>query len=147
MQWQHIKCGWDTPATGSGILKSGQILAHRATISSSMAKEMTLQDSGYRICPACHPQGLCEVVAYQRLGVVVALGFSIPKFPNIHACRATTRSWTVKGMTRGHSAHQVGLVRDPLGLSNCSGGLYQRSEIPLRRSEIPEYLWPQGHNQ
>ena len=134
----------NTLATGLG---SGHIPARRASTSSSMAIGMTLQDSGCRVFPVRHPQGLSDCGSISNVGwgrwLVVIQNSEISE----HSYLQGHSSRTAKGMTGGDSAHQLGPICDPLGHSNCSGGLYQRSGIPLPHSEISKYSWLQRDNQ
>jgi len=74
-----------------------------------------------------------------QVGNAPAVGFRIPKFWHIHACRATTSRRIVKGMVRGHSARRTGLVRYLQGLSNHSGGISKGAKSAAAGFRIPKF--------
>ena len=98
-----------------------------------MPKRISRGDSAHRIGPVRYPLALidCSVSILMVVNIPGA-GFSIPKIGNAFACGAPTRSAMAKRMSRGDSAHRVGLVLYPQGLSDCSGA-YQMGRTTLLR--------------
>ena len=120
-----------------------------------MAKWMAPGDSARREGLVRGPQSLLAVAGHTKGGVTPpAVGFSIPKFRDVPACRATTRSCMTKWMERGDSARREGPVRYPLSLADCSGAYSWWGTPLLHDSEMrkwgmfllvepqPRALWP-----
>lgn len=79
------------------------------------------------------PQGLSDCSGAMSMGVVPLLRDSeFRKLGDVFDSGALTRSRMTKRISRGDSAHRVGRVRYPPGLSDCSGSI-SMGVIPLLR--------------
>ena len=97
------------------------ILTCRGTARGCTAKWMARGDSVHRVVLVSHCQGWSDCSGgISEVENTPAAGFRIPKFSDILVRRHTARGRTKKRMARGDSAHQVGLVCHPQGLSDCS---------------------------
>ncbi len=64
--------------------------------------------------------------------------FEIPKIGDVFDPPTATSGVMPKWMSRGDSAHQIGLVCDSQGVSDCSGGLSRVGNYARAQFGIPK---------
>ena len=113
-------------------LKFQHILACKATARGQTVKRMAPGDSAGRVGLVGKPVGLSNCSSgLSKVESTPPVGFRIPKFRHILACRGTARGRTVKRMPPWDSECRGLLVRHCQGLSDCSGGLSKVGNTPF----------------